>query len=250
MNLNIKRFQEGDYVITEIDGIQTARDVSNDIVLPSWILDTPISPRAMLLYGLLHSFYHNRKKIFASNKFMADSLHVSERTISKLLEQLVNAGLLQINYLDDERRNRGEIFVIDPFYEAKMQRREELRLKKSSNAIEEKFSRDRRKVPHNTKVNTKNTTKQVNVKKSKKKKVELNVFGEKIPEHKYQWQEAAQIAYETLKLQEKDKASLFALFKSNDLGFIQSCVAYVIESPNVESPIAYLYSEVNRRKHR
>jgi len=79
--------------------------IDSYIKIPDYVLEKKISPRAKILYAKLILLCHKNGFCFANNKYLADILNVSTRTISKLLTALKNEKLIRIMY--DESRNRN-----------------------------------------------------------------------------------------------------------------------------------------------
>jgi uncharacterized phage protein (TIGR02220 family) len=148
--------RDGNLQITEVDGEETARDLISYISIPAWILDRDISRNAMLLYGLLNSFNINHRKIFASDEWLGKSLHLSKRSIQKLLRELQKEELVAVSYVDEHKRNRSEIFCINPVYEDN-----KIRYAEQRNAIRRTTQRDAQDSVHTNKVTNKVTNKNI-----------------------------------------------------------------------------------------
>ncbi len=63
-----------------------------------------ICSNAKLLYGDILLLCHQNGYCYASNKFLANSLGVSTRTITKLIKELKDANLVNIFYTNKNKR--------------------------------------------------------------------------------------------------------------------------------------------------
>jgi uncharacterized phage protein (TIGR02220 family) len=74
--------------------------------IPSDIFyDKELSDKAKLLYGLVANFCNKYGKCFVSNKYLGEVLDRSESTISRLVNELVEAGYLH-SIVDKEDANK------------------------------------------------------------------------------------------------------------------------------------------------
>lgn len=68
-------------------------------ILPAAVrYDRRLSARAVLLYGLIRSLSVGCGEAFASNKYLADALNISERTVGRLLAELEADKYIAIRY--------------------------------------------------------------------------------------------------------------------------------------------------------
>lgn len=68
-------------------------------VLPAAVrYDPRLSPRSVLLYGLIRSLSVGCGEAFASNKYLADALNVSVRTVGRLLAELEAERYITMRY--------------------------------------------------------------------------------------------------------------------------------------------------------
>ncbi len=63
-----------------------------------------ICSNAKLLYGDISLLCHSKGYCFATNKFLADNLGVSNRTVIRLLNELENESLIRMEYSRNERK--------------------------------------------------------------------------------------------------------------------------------------------------
>lgn len=63
-----------------------------------------ICSNAKILYGDILLLCHSKGYCYATNKFLADSLSVTDRTITRLLCELEKNELIKINYCRNKRR--------------------------------------------------------------------------------------------------------------------------------------------------
>lgn len=63
-----------------------------------------ICSNAKLLYGDISLLCHSKGYCFATNKFLADNLGVTNRTITRLLSELVKNELIIIDYCCNNRK--------------------------------------------------------------------------------------------------------------------------------------------------
>jgi len=74
--------------------------------IPSDIFyDKELSDKAKLLYGLVANFCNKYGKCFVRNKYLGEVLDRSESTISRLVNELVEAGYLH-SIVDKEDANK------------------------------------------------------------------------------------------------------------------------------------------------
>lgn len=66
-----------------------------------------ICSNAKILYGDILLLCHSKGYCYATNKFLADNLGVTERTITRLLSELEKNNLITIGYC----RNKRKIFL-------------------------------------------------------------------------------------------------------------------------------------------
>lgn len=78
------------------------------IKIPDSVLNKNISANAKILYSKLLLLSHKKGFCFASNKYLAELLRLSTRTITKLISELKNENLITTLY--DEVHNR-QIFI-------------------------------------------------------------------------------------------------------------------------------------------
>jgi len=82
--------------------------VETYIKIPDSVLDRNISANAKILYSKLLLLSHKKGFSFASNKYLAELLKVSTRTITKLISELKKEDLILTTY--DGCHNR-QIFL-------------------------------------------------------------------------------------------------------------------------------------------
>ena len=63
-----------------------------------------ISSNAKLLYGDIQLLCHSKGYCFATNKFLGNNLGVTDRTITRLLGELVKDNLITIEYGCNSRK--------------------------------------------------------------------------------------------------------------------------------------------------
>lgn len=63
-----------------------------------------ICSNAKLLYGDISLLCHSKGYCFATNKFLADNLGVTNRTIIRLINELEKESLIRIEYSRNERK--------------------------------------------------------------------------------------------------------------------------------------------------
>ncbi len=69
----------------------------NFIIIPENIYrDERLSPRAVLLYGLVWAFSNERGFCWASNAALAERLHISKSRLSHLVSELNSCGLIRL----------------------------------------------------------------------------------------------------------------------------------------------------------
>ena len=69
----------------------------NFIIIPEIVYrDERLSPRAVLLYGLVRAFSNERGFCWASNAALAERLHISKSRISHLVSELSSCGLIRL----------------------------------------------------------------------------------------------------------------------------------------------------------
>lgn len=69
----------------------------NFIIIPENIYrDERLSPRAILLYGLVWAFSNERGFCWASNAALAERLHISKSRLSHLVSELNSCGLIRL----------------------------------------------------------------------------------------------------------------------------------------------------------
>lgn len=59
---------------------------------------------AKLLYGDIKLLCHCKGYCFATNRFLADSLGITTRTITRILKELENEGFIRIEYCCNQRK--------------------------------------------------------------------------------------------------------------------------------------------------
>lgn len=64
-----------------------------------------ICSNAKLLYGDIQLLCHQNGYCYASNKFLAENLSVTDRTIRRLIKELKDANLIRIEYVDNHIRH-------------------------------------------------------------------------------------------------------------------------------------------------
>lgn len=77
--------------------------------IPVEILNAPMSAIAKLLWADIHSFTGNNSCFFKSNKNVADSYGVSERSVSRAIKQLQEAGLIEVESDGRTRKCRSRL---------------------------------------------------------------------------------------------------------------------------------------------
>jgi len=79
--------------------------VDKYLKIPTSVFNKNISPSAKLLYANLLLLSYKNGYCYANNKYLADILNVSTRTISKLIKILKDEKLIKINYDENHKRN-------------------------------------------------------------------------------------------------------------------------------------------------
>ena len=117
MNIKIKQFYKDNLQITEIKGEQDATDFVRTCNIPTVSMKDPfINANQKLIIALINSFITNKKELFGSNKFIANSIGVSNpRSISNLLSDLESKGYIIREFADKSRRQRQLINFSNEF---------------------------------------------------------------------------------------------------------------------------------------
>lgn len=82
------------------------------IKIPISIIDSNISKNAILLFGLIQSNSVNTGYAFGSNKYYADKLKCSSRTITNLIKILIINNLI---YVENPKSFRRKIYIRNNF---------------------------------------------------------------------------------------------------------------------------------------
>lgn len=78
------------------------------IIPPGVRYNHRLSPNAKLLYGELGALQNIVKRVFIGNKHLSKLLGVSTRTIQRLLDELQEQGLIQLEY-----NTKGRIITVN-----------------------------------------------------------------------------------------------------------------------------------------
>lgn len=73
--------------------------------IPSWIKNNKhLCSNAKLLYGDILLLCHQKGYCYATNNFLAKSLNLTARTITRLIRQLKDENIINISYSKDGMR--------------------------------------------------------------------------------------------------------------------------------------------------
>lgn len=88
------------------------KDLSHDIVLPAHLLvNSSLEPNAKMLYGLIRNLTKIQGYCYATNKYLAQLMDVSERTIQRWIESLESEKYLEIEFLTTTPKAERRIFI-------------------------------------------------------------------------------------------------------------------------------------------
>ena len=78
--------------------------------IPRYVIDRNLCSNSKLLYGEIILLCHKEGFCYASNKYLAGILKVSERTITRLIKELAEYRFINIEYT---KGNVRKIYAID-----------------------------------------------------------------------------------------------------------------------------------------
>lgn len=77
---------------------------SNFIKVPMHIIENHLlTPNTKLLYGILLSLNNNKEYSYATNKYLANCLNISKRSISNMISDLNKLGYIKMIYIEQKR---------------------------------------------------------------------------------------------------------------------------------------------------
>lgn len=84
-------------------------------IIPEWLLDAAVTPRAVVLYGLLRRYADKCGHCHPSRKRLAERLRCTDRTITSLLAELVDIGAITVTarYDGDGGRSLNDYILHD-----------------------------------------------------------------------------------------------------------------------------------------
>lgn len=83
------------------------RTAAWDAVIPSYVrYNDQLCPNAKLLYAEIRALSNRSGYCFASNRYLADILHISERSIARQISQLAELGFVVVKVCRDERNGK------------------------------------------------------------------------------------------------------------------------------------------------
>lgn len=92
------------------------KELSYDVVLPSQIIfNKNIEPSAIRLYAVLRGLTRICGYCFATNKYLGDSLDISEATVKRLLKSLNDEGFIETTFDVDGLNHQRKIYLSDNF---------------------------------------------------------------------------------------------------------------------------------------
>lgn len=92
------------------------QELAFDVVLPSHLLINPnLEPNAKLLYGLVRNLTKVEGYCYARNKYLAELMEVTPRSIQNWLEALENEGYIDREMEETEFNPVRKIFISDRF---------------------------------------------------------------------------------------------------------------------------------------
>lgn len=77
-------------------------------IIPEQLLDEDLSSDSILLLGLLYSRSKRVGYVYTTNKYLADKLNCSTRTISNLIKELKDKKFI---YIEDGKSYKRKIYV-------------------------------------------------------------------------------------------------------------------------------------------
>lgn len=84
-------------------------------ILPSGVMyDTNLSDASKILYAVILSLANNRGLCDASNEYLGELTHKSERAIKYQIAQLLDRGYIKVDYKQFKRRLIYPVWTIKP----------------------------------------------------------------------------------------------------------------------------------------
>lgn len=78
--------------------------------IPRYVIESKLCSNAKLLYGEISLLCHKEGFCYASNKYLANTIHVTERTITRLISELEYQNLITVEH---SKGNVRKIYMID-----------------------------------------------------------------------------------------------------------------------------------------
>ena len=72
--------------------------------IPRYVLESKLCSNAKLLYGEISLLCHKQGFCYANNKYLSKQVNVSERTITKLLNELEAQEFIILEYCKNKRK--------------------------------------------------------------------------------------------------------------------------------------------------
>jgi len=83
-------------------------------IVPEWILDAPVSDRAVRLYGLLARYADRNGAAFPARSTLAQRLRCTVRSVDRALTELVDAGAVQRSWRFVNGRQTSSRYLLRP----------------------------------------------------------------------------------------------------------------------------------------
>ena len=72
--------------------------------IPGYVIESKLCSNAKILYGEISLLCHKEGFCYANNKYFSKYLKVTERTITRILGELEDAGFIRLEYCKNRRK--------------------------------------------------------------------------------------------------------------------------------------------------
>ena len=88
--------KQGEYEVSEVQTTGVHSDIGRFAIVPEWLLDTEVSPRAIRLFAVLAAKYADRETAtgFPRRRVLAGAVGLSMYTLDKCIAELIDIGAL------------------------------------------------------------------------------------------------------------------------------------------------------------